>query len=123
MYFSTSSITGLMPSFELLSGCPTTLGTIAIENQDQTNETCVRLSSVQPEPISCAYNVDQAEFDQLATVMANKTRCDKVTWPNSTGIGNRCDDTVKKSEGSKTWSSFVGVLSIILLTVVMSTWA
>jgi hypothetical protein len=118
-HFSTSNITGLMPSFNAFSGCSTTIGAITIDAHNGANETCVRLSTLQSPPISCAYKPSQTDFDQLATTMTNITQCDNVTWPESTGIGSQCTSKPKTSEGDKSLISFVVGLSVILPTVFM----
>jgi hypothetical protein len=121
--FQTNIISGSMPDLTAAGSCPLALGAIAVENRNQPDENCTRLSSPQPDPVSCAFQVDQKAVDQISKKMVELSKCPNAIWPNSTGIGDQCDPFPKKpkSEGNVSrGSSLVLVLSIMLLGVIMS---
>ena len=111
-----------MPDLKAFGDCPPALGAIGIETQLQTNDTCVQPSSPQPEPVPCAYSVDQKTVDQVAKEMVQVSRCENVTWPNGTGIGNQCSFGKTLSNKSESnvllWNSVAIGLSVIMMALI-----
>jgi hypothetical protein len=122
VYFNTSNISGVMPNLKAFGDCAPTIGAISIETQLQTNDTCVQPSSPQPNPVPCAYSVDQNTVDQVAKEMIKVTRCENVTWPNGTGIGNQCQfgKTIGSESNVLRWNSAAMGLSVIMMALILT---
>jgi hypothetical protein len=118
IYFNTSIDTGIMPILSASNTCLSPWRTISIGDRDQSNDTCTPTYPEHP-PTSCAFSVDEQVVDQISRQMVINSGCKNVTWPNSTGIGYRCDqfqryDPVKISDAWRRSSTSIGLLVIII---------
>src|ERR1700761_3495775 len=119
--FNTGLSFGAMPYLNAFGSCPpVSAAAISIEGdgKSQMNKTCIQLTS--PNPIPCAFTVDQQTLDQVSKEMVQLTKCSNVTWPNGTGIGSQC--TGGKSLRSEShvlrWDYSAIGISIIILAMI-----
>ncbi|KAF2674608.1 hypothetical protein BT63DRAFT_462168 [Microthyrium microscopicum] len=125
IFFNISKTSGSMPDIRADGSCPPSIGVVGIQGPNQTNPACPLLSTPRPDPIPCAFTVDQQVVDQVSQSMVERSKCHNVTWPNGTGIGFKCDPSIhltKSSWATKQslhWTLSIGGLSIFLFLVSM----
>jgi len=126
--FNTSR-TGIMPQLKTADTCATVLGAISVDGRTQDNS-CLQMTSQQPPPVTCAYNIDLKAVDDISKAMAVASGCPNAVWPNTTGIGTHCDPNGKtktedpnakaKSDGVSLQSNYFAVGILILSFVTFS---
>jgi hypothetical protein len=125
-----TSRTGIMPSLKTADTCATVLGAISVDGRAQDNS-CLQMTSQQPPPVTCAYNIDSKAVDDISKAMTVASECPNAVWPNTTGIGTRCDPNGKtktedpnakaKSDGVSLQSNYftvgIWILSIVTFSI------
>jgi hypothetical protein len=71
--FNPSSSSGVMPGLATSGSCAPALDSIGIEDQVQANETCLLMSSPQPDPVTCSFRVKIQAVDGVSKAMVDKT--------------------------------------------------
>jgi len=113
-----TSLTGIMPNLKTADTCATVLGSLSIDGRAQNNS-CLQMTPQQPPPVTCAYNIDSKAVDDISKEMTVASGCPNAVWPNTTGIGMRCDPNAKaKSDGVSLQSNYftVGILILSIVT-------